>query len=109
VPRSSKKIVKTFPESVFQSHLGEAFKVNDSAVACGLEGIHSHKKVGFKTGNACTELALTDGSLTTKDRPAERRRTNLEPGMLGDFARQRAQEVCVCLGRGGRRRGFIRN
>ena len=65
------------PETVFQSQLGEAFKVNDEAVTGGLEGTHSHKKVGFKTGNSASAM-LTDGSLTTKELP-QRRRNNLEP------------------------------
>ena len=80
MPRSAKKVVKSHPESAFKSNLGEAFKVSDGAVVGGLEGVHSHKKVGFKgCGNDGAGLALTDGSLTTKDMPAERRRNNLEP------------------------------
>jgi len=80
MPRSAKKVVKAHPETVFQSNLGEAFKVSDGAATGGLEGLHSHRKVGFKgCGNSATRLKLTDGSLTTKDLPAERRRNNLEP------------------------------
>ena len=72
--------MKSHPESAFKSNLGEGFKVSDGAVVGGLEGVHSHKKVGFKgCGNDSASLALTDGSLTTKDMPAERRRNNLEP------------------------------
>jgi Ca2+-binding EF-hand superfamily protein len=67
--RSAKKLVKKFDETTFQSHLGEAFQVNETALTNCASGVFSHKKVGYKTGNSKTELVFdpTERSLTTKE------------------------------------------
>ncbi len=79
--RSAKKMVKKFDETTFQSHLGEAFQVNETALTNCAAGVFSHKKVGYKTGNSKTELVFdpTERSLTTKELPKKgHRRNNLE-------------------------------
>ena len=78
-PRSTKRTIKTHEQTPFHSHLSSTFVASDEAIVSGVDGVHSHKKVGFSSGNCADQIALDGGSLTTANRQKTPKRKNLEP------------------------------